>query len=72
MRYKLSCTEWNQRHAKFNVFDRGGANCGQLCILAEDVINFVQNSWNGDIAWNGLMPSDVLDRIESLSKAATL
>jgi hypothetical protein len=56
--YKIDCIEWNPRHVKFNVFDPTGANCGVLTILADDVLNFVKNSWNGNIFWHGKMPKD--------------
>jgi len=58
--YNLSCIEWNGKHVKFNVFDTTGANCGLLTVDALDVIHFVSKSWSGDIAWNGLIPQDVL------------
>lgn len=52
-KYKLDCFEWNSQHVRFRVFDTKGANCGTLTVLTEDVFEFVQNSWNGDIVWNG-------------------
>jgi len=58
--YKLNCIEWNLRHVKFNVFDPIGANCGVLTISADDIINFVKYSWNGDIFWHGKMPEDII------------
>lgn len=64
MRYKLDCTEWNPRHVKFLVFDTKGANCGTLTVLADDAINFVKNSWKGNIFWNGKMPGTVLAEID--------
>lgn len=57
-KYKLDCIEWNVKHVKFRVFDPAGANCGFLTIESSDVINFVQNSWNGDVFWNGFGPGD--------------
>lgn len=60
--FKLSCVESNERHTIFNVFDPKGANCGRLTILTEDVINFLQHSWNGNIFWNGKMPEAVMSR----------
>jgi hypothetical protein len=61
MKYKLTCTSWNTAHVKFNLFDPTGANCGNLCIHALDVVNFLQNSWRGDILWNGNMPEFLWD-----------
>ena len=66
-RYKLDCQEWNDRHVKFVVFDPKGANCGMLTVETQDVINFVQHSWGGDIFWNGKMPEDIV-----LATAATI
>jgi hypothetical protein len=61
MKYKLTCTSWNTAHVKFNLFDPTGANCGQICIHALDLINFLQNSWKGEIFWNGNMPEWLWD-----------
>jgi hypothetical protein len=58
--YKIHCIEWNPRHVKFDVYDPPGANCGTLTILTDDVLNFITNSWNGDIFWHGKMPKDFL------------
>lgn len=56
MKYKLTCFEWNFGHVKFNLFDPTGANCGQITVCALDMINFLQNSWKGNIDWDGKMP----------------
>jgi len=60
-KFKLSCVEWNGRHVKFNVFDPYGANCGQLTLLATDIVVFIQQVWKGSVFWNGLMPTAFLD-----------
>ncbi len=57
-KYKIDCLEWNLKHVKFIVFDPFGANCGMLTISVDDVINFVRNSWNGNIFWNNKIPKD--------------
>lgn len=57
-RYKLTCTEVNERHMRFVVHDFRGAKCGDICVLTEDVAEFVANSWNGDVDWNGRMLGD--------------
>lgn len=62
--YTVSCQDWNSRHARFHVFDSVGANCGTLNILTDDVVNFLQNSWKGNIAWNNKIP-DVVMAFES-------
>lgn len=56
MKYKLTCTDWNAGHVRFNLFDPTGANCGKLCVSALDMVNFLQNSWKGNIDWDGKMP----------------
>lgn len=58
--FKLSCSEWNVKHVKFNLFDPHGANCGKIVILTEDVLQFAKYSWNGNIAWNGRFPDDIV------------
>lgn len=59
-KYKLNCLEWNSRHVTFDVFDPLGVKCGTLKVLSSDAVNFVQNSWKGDIFWNGKMPLEVV------------
>jgi hypothetical protein len=62
--YKLYCVESNVMHVRFNLFDPKGANCGSLCVLTEDVENFLMNSWKGSINWDGKIP----ERLISLGK----
>ncbi len=53
MNYKLRCTDFNEAHVKFTLFDRIGANCGQLTISRSDVYHFIGRSgWQGDVDWN--------------------
>ncbi len=61
MKYKLRCNHWNIRHIQFAVFDHKKANCGTITILAEDAINFLQNSWKGDIDWDDKIPDYILN-----------
>ena len=51
MRFKLVCKSVNPRHTRFALFDREGANCGQIVILTSDVIHFISVVWKGDIDW---------------------
>jgi hypothetical protein len=53
MNYKLRCTEFNDVHVKFTLFDRTGANCGQVTVSRSDVYYFLdRGAWQGDVDWN--------------------
>jgi hypothetical protein len=55
-RFKLVCTDWNEAHVRFRVFDPAGATVGTLTLLTGDVLGFVSETWNGDVLWNGKCP----------------
>lgn len=53
-RFKLVCLiSSNSEHTMFNVFDWTGAYCGQLVIRTKDVVEFLQQSWKGNVDWRG-------------------
>jgi hypothetical protein len=49
--YKLVCLECNEAHAKFNLFDPKGANCGMVTIATEDLHTFTGLNWKGLVQW---------------------
>lgn len=57
--FSLDCVDWNSQHVKFRVFDRRGANCGEITILTEDVVEFVRDTWCGNVQWNGKLPDNM-------------
>jgi len=59
MKFTISCKDTNPRHTTFAVYDFRGANCGTLTILTDDIPDFIQRSWNGNIQWNGRFPRSV-------------
>lgn len=59
-KFELVCRGWNSLHTTFLVFDHKGVSCGTLVILTEDVVDFIQNSWKGNIDWNSNIPDIVL------------
>lgn len=52
MNYRLSCTDFNDAHVKFALFDRTGANCGHVTVLRADVYRFLGEAWLGNVDWN--------------------
>jgi len=71
MNYKLVCTESNERHTRFSLFDRGTpgatcdqptrANCGMIAVDTRDLLYFLKYNWNGDIDWRGRCPDAEID-----------
>lgn len=57
----LKCTESNERHLKFTLFDKRGANCGSIVILTDDAYEFLRETWRGGINWDGNIPKKWLD-----------
>lgn len=56
MKYLLRCVDWNEGYVSFILFDEKKTHCGRIVVLASDALNFIQNSWNGDLDWNGFLP----------------
>lgn len=56
-KFKLDCMDANPAHVRFRVLDWLGANCGNLTIRTEDAVRFVAENWNGEVFWNGKIPS---------------
>lgn len=52
---KFKCTDINERHSKFNLYDKAGANCGHIAILTTELTEFAA-LWRGTIDWNGFDP----------------
>ena len=50
---KLKCHSSNPKHTCFAFFDSKGAHCGVITLETQQVKDFLDWDWDGDIDWNG-------------------
>ena len=59
MKFKLKCIATDVQTTTFIVQTPAGNRCGEISVSTDLVVNFIGETWNGEVNWNGMIPKSV-------------